>query len=722
MTKTQKTEIMTKHNFDNDPAKTFNSRIQKLEKILLELEIDTPQGKSHLQRWHQTLSTLAGLRSSFSLPVTCIGPVKSGKSTLINTLAGADLLPTGAGITTSFPTTVSAGKKFSAHIQLQPENTINEMFTRAANLLFSDDLSERQLSLFKPTDRLQIDDLLNNYQRSSKLTQHGIFNESYRLLRNLTNGADTVAEHYHNQQLNFTIDDPEDHRYRLFIRDETLSPYLLGIEIKAALKLLPPFLALRDLPGLDTPNPSHQSIIVQQLSDSPALIYVISSRIGLRQADYQLLEHLRELGLEERLLFVINLDLDEHHSKNELETIITRCSVELHELGFKQSLYAFSTLALFWSRPEIFAQLSKTCQQRLSRWEEESEKFSLSSFGAERFLERLLDLGKNRATTALLQHSEKRLKQVINNCKRLIKTRLAGLLGENDAIGLDLNLKHANRQKVDAVLKEAERIITGICSDIEKYSYSEIAVWLNNKGTEGLYSHLHQIIESYHPPLELLPEKSRNPLTPVRIIDNHFQLTIPGQLRERVVIETINFMTDLHQKINERLLNGCAPLFIICENFVSKECSPREELPLPIKIGGEMPEFTMSSNAEERFAIIDKIQNLITLWSKKLIHIRRRRPLGEEYGLQLKKATLRELPRWLGNYREQIKYAFLRHHLKECHDLISTFFVDLLASTEIALEHSEQLAGDNRLTTAKKIEELKKIEALLEGLKNSDQA
>lgn len=709
---------MTENSLNSEPAKSFSARINKLDKILAKLETDWPQGNSHLQRWRQTLTSLASLRSSFSLPVTCIGPVKSGKSTLINTLAGADLLPTGAGITTSFPTTVSAGKDFSAHIELQPETTVNEMFSQAVNLIFSDDLGDQQLSLFKADDRLQIDALLNKFQHRSTLTRHGIFNESYRLLRNLINGAEKVAKHYLNQQHDFIINDPNDQRYRLFIRDEALSPYLLGIQIKAPLKLLPPYLALRDLPGLDTPNPSHQGVIVQQLGESPALIYVISSRIGLRQADYQLLEHLRELGLEERLLFVINLDLDEHQNKNELETMLDRCTKELREMGFTQPLYAFSALALFWSRAEIFAQLNKACQQRFTQWQEEGEKLATSTKGAEDFLIRLFDLGENEATTALLQHSEKRLQQIVGSTQRLIANQLARLSTEENALSSDQTCQHANRHKVDAVLKEAERIITGICSDIEKHSYIGITNWLNDKGDNSLNRYLSRIIDSYHPPLELLPEKNRNPLTPVRIIDNHFQLTIPSQLRERVVIETVKFMASLHLEINERLLNGCAPLFILCDNLIGKESVTQEELPLPVKIGGEMPEFTMSSQAEERFAIFDKIHDLAVLWSKKITRLKDRRPLGEEYGQQLKKATLKELPRWLGNYREQLKYAFLRHHLEECRELTSSFFIDLLTSTEMALEHSEQLTGNDRLTTAKKIEELKEIETLLNELRD----
>ncbi|MCD6292577.1 MAG: dynamin family protein [Deltaproteobacteria bacterium] len=702
---------------ENEAARTFSTKIKLLGIILSNLEADWPQNANHFQRWRQTLTTINSLRSSFSLPVTCIGPVKSGKSTLINTLVGADLLPTGAGITTSFPTTVNAGKSFSAHIELQPETIINKMFSQAVNLIFSDELDDRQLSLFNSADRLQIDALLKNYQHHGKLTRHGIFNESYRLLRNLVNGAGKVTENYRQQQLDFTINDPEDQRYRLFIRDETLSPYLLGFSIKAPLKLLPPYLALRDLPGLDTPNPSHQNIIVQQLSESPALIYVISSRIGLRQADYQLLEHLRKLDLEERLLFVINLDLDEHQDRDELETMVKRCTDELNELGFDQPLYAFSALALFWSRTEIRNQLNQASQQRFARWQGEGEKLAISMRGEKEFMAHLLDLGSNQATTAVLQHSEKRLRHIIDSTQRLIKNQITRLAGEDDALSSDLNQHHGNRHKIDAVLKECNRIVDGICNDVEKSCFNKIQSWLSDRGTKSLSHHLSRIIDSYQPPLELLPEKSHNPLTPVRIIDNHFQLTIPPQLRERMIVETLTFMNSLHTEINQQLLHGCAPLFIICENFTEENILNQEDLALPLKIGGKIPEFTLSSEAEERFAIIDKIQALALLFSKKIIRLKRRRPLGEEYAQQIKKTTLKELPRWLTNYREQLKYAFLRHHIDACRELIGTFFIDLLTSTEMALEHSEQFTGDNRVTAASKLEDLKKIEVLLEELK-----
>ena len=696
---------MTDDKLTND----FSFRIENLNKVLVQLENLWPENGELLQRWHQTLTTINELRLNFSLPVTCIGPVKSGKSTLINTLAGADLLPTGAGITTNFPTLLSAGKTFSAEIKLQPETVINEMFTRAANLLLSDDLKKSEPSLFTSDERLQVKELLNDYQIMGNLTRHGIFNESYRLLKNLTAGAEKVSKYYLNSELDFTIDNPDDPAYRRFIQDETLSPFLSEIHIKAPLTRLPAYLSLRDLPGLDTPNPSHQNIIIQQLSESPALIYVISSRIGLRQADYQLLEHLHELGLKERLLFVINLDLDVHDDKDDLNAMIRRCTDELDELGFTQSKYAFSALALFWSRTEISSTLNPTSKRRLQTWQEEQEKLAVSDTGARLFLERLQDLGKNEAGKTLLQHSDKRLLQVTNNTSRLINNELDRLAQTDESLHSDIDRRNSDRQRIDAVLNETERIIGGLCDEVERFCHNEITNWLNETREPGLRKQLEQIIDNYQAPLELLPEKSRNPLTPVRIIDNHFQLTVPAQIQEKATVETIRFLNKLHLKINERLLKGCAPLFIISENFVKTgEINP-DELPLPVKIGGKIPLFTMSSEAEERFAIVAKVCDLAQLLGRKIIRFRRKLSLGLEYSLQIKKAAHKELPRWLRNYQEQLKFALIRHHIDACRELVTSFFTDLLASTQTALKDSDKLTDDNREAAAKRVTELKEI-------------
>jgi len=695
-------------------TENFLRRIRDLEKILAQMEEYFPDN-SHLERWRQALPGLAELRRSYSLPLTCIGPVKSGKSTLINTLAGADLLPTGAGITTSFPTTVRAGKSFSARISLQPEETIREIFSQALELLFGEELEEPRPELFNPDDRARLMQLLDTCREQGGLTRHGIFDESYRLLRNLARGAERVAEYYRQQELEFTTADPEDQRYRDFIREEELSAYLKEVAIQAPLRLLPAYLALRDLPGLDTPNPSHQGLIIQQVGESPGLIYVISSRIGLRQADYQLLEHLRGLGLETRLLFVLNLDLDAHRDETELRAMTRRCREELHELGFNQPLYAFSALALYWTRsarPEALGAFEK---ERLERWQQEEQKFALAREGAESFLEKLAELGRNEATTALLEHSRKRLRQVIGGARRLLAARIAGLEGRSRDLDGDRQLRESDRQTLEAVLREIDQITVGIRDQVEKFAFNETARWLDRRGDDGLRRQLGGIVKRYQPPLDQIPEKYRNPLTPVKIISNHFQMTVPPQLSEKTVLETLAFLAGLHREINRRLLDGCAPLFVISERFTGRDRVAPEELPLPVRIEPGPPAFTMTSEAEQRFALLDRIREVVTLWGGRIFS-RRRAPLGEAFAEQLKRDTLKELPRWLGNYQEQVKYVCLRRHLEECRKLINGFFIDLLAGSGVVLEDQAARTADQEAAARQQLARLKELAAELEQL------
>mgnify|MGYP002045884287 FL=1 len=69
---------------------------------------------------------------------------------------------------------------------------------------------------------------------------------------------------------------------------------------------------IADCQGSDSPNPLHFAQVQEYASRSNLLIYVISSRIGIRQADVRLLRNLHQLGLADQIIFVINLDLNEH--------------------------------------------------------------------------------------------------------------------------------------------------------------------------------------------------------------------------------------------------------------------------------------------------------------------------------------------------------------------------------------------------------------------------
>ncbi|NIR17584.1 MAG: hypothetical protein GWN86_28220, partial [Desulfobacterales bacterium] len=56
------------------------------------------------------------------------------------------------------------------------------------------------------------------------------------------------------------------------------------------------------------------------------ILYVLSSRVGMRQADLKLIEAIKILRLLPQTLFILNIDLDEHSSEESLKRLQERVS------------------------------------------------------------------------------------------------------------------------------------------------------------------------------------------------------------------------------------------------------------------------------------------------------------------------------------------------------------------------------------------------------------
>jgi hypothetical protein len=359
--------------------------------------------------------------------------------------------------------------------------------------------------------------------------------------------------------------------------------------------------------------------------------------------------------------------------------------------------------------------LNQADRQRLQHWQEEKEKFAFSENGARDFLKHLTELGRNETATALLEHSEKRLRQIVNGALRLVEAEIRRLKDNSRELVADRNLQQEKRKTLATVLREIEYIIDGACNETEKFCFAKTSRWIERRDNTGLLQKLAAIVQGYKPPLEQLPEKYRNPLVPIKIINNHFQLTIPPRLKEQTTVETLRFMTGLQKEINQRLRDGCTPLFVVCERFSGRNCCGPQDLPLPTRIELELPAFVMFSEVEKRFALLDRIREFTSLWGRKLWN--RRQSAGEIHARQLTKETLRELPRWLSNYSEQLKYAYLRRHLEKCRKLIGSFFSDLLAGSDRELESGEKISAENREETNRRLQGLEKLATELERMR-----
>ena len=67
-------------------------------------------------------------------------------------------------------------------------------------------------------------------------------------------------------------------------------------------------------------------MLQEYLLSSHCILYLISSRVGIRQADLKLIEAIKILRLLPQTLFVLNVDLDEHDNMERLKRLQERQS------------------------------------------------------------------------------------------------------------------------------------------------------------------------------------------------------------------------------------------------------------------------------------------------------------------------------------------------------------------------------------------------------------
>ncbi len=679
--------------------------------ILRTMAVSIPEEERQVEKWGATVNELRHLSQEFSLPITIIGPVKSGKSTLINALVGAPLLPMGAGITTTFLTAVRHGEETGCRLDFIPFDQVEALFRNSCYRLFTAELEKTDISLADDQDRKLIAGLLATFARTEALTRQGSFNEHYRLLQNLLAGYPRVAPVYDRQELSRSFSREQADEFTRFITDEALSTYLEQATITYPFTILPPYVVLQDCQGLDTPSPGQQAITIHQLASSPVLVYVISSRMGLRQADYYLLEHLRELGLAARLLFVFNCDLMEHDNAADLERLLARCRRELEEMGFSQPCFPLSALYHLYTRRRESHSLNQVEEQRWQLWQHDQEKLAIATAAMTDFLDRLRQISEQEAAQALLHHINGRMRHIINRAVALLGRRRQLLQRQQHQTGSTVSDFAASREKLRQLEEQVKNTLQTITAEMEKKYFRQIETWFNQPAPDGIRPQLEALIHDYQAPEDLVPEKSRNPLLPVKVLENHFRQTVLPRLQEKLEIARSQFWQELEKDINRDFTDRSTPLFFLLQKAMSTEMAAEEtpHLPAPINWAARLPSFSFSTPISERFAPVSRFSLLGRILADKLKRLRQKSSWQESILTPLRRQTSLELRGRLLDYQEQLKFIFLRPYLEEYRRLLEDFFTDFLHFSSLEM-------GERQNTLAEELQQRQELLQVVDSL------
>ncbi|MEC7217594.1 MAG: dynamin family protein [SAR324 cluster bacterium] len=340
------------------PLAETRSQLEKLAELLQWK--DAPQ----LRHWQETLQHAEARLQQAKVRIAVLGAVKSGKSTLLNALLGADRLRRGAGILTSIVTRVQPGEISRAHLRFKSKSLLDRQFQAALAFLQSSDSSLPSCELDHASERQSVLHWLDE-QPVAEDTSH--FGEERAFLRACLVGYSEAVGYLSNSTEVQTWSGEESYQHQAWVEQDARAVFL------EALLLEEPGWTwqgteIADCQGSDSPNPLHFVQVQEYASRSNLLIYVISSRIGIRQADVRLLRNLHQLGLADQTIFVINLDLNEHEEQADVGRITEQILRDLRQCGWQQPHYfTLSALHLLLQRK---LELTTREQKQLEFWQD----------------------------------------------------------------------------------------------------------------------------------------------------------------------------------------------------------------------------------------------------------------------------------------------------------------------------------------------------------------
>ena len=261
--------------------------------------------------WEKTCAALPGQLEEETIRVAVVGPIKSGKSTFLNCLLKGDFLKRGAGVVTSIVTRVRSGDRVRATLYYKSWAEVNQDMQQALVLFPSANWrsGEGPFDIRRERERSELQHALNALNEDQRISDDAR-NRNMVLLSCYLKGYDTVRRFLTDHQATQHYEAERFIEHWKFSGNESLAVYVKDIQLDIDTGGLGSNIEIADCQGSDSSNPLHLAMIQDYLRLAHLLIYVISSRTGLRRADIKFLSMIKKMGILDNILFVLNSDFN----------------------------------------------------------------------------------------------------------------------------------------------------------------------------------------------------------------------------------------------------------------------------------------------------------------------------------------------------------------------------------------------------------------------------
>lgn len=687
--------------------------------------------------WEETCKGINKQIEKEIIRVAVVGSIKSGKSTFINALFKGDYLKRGAGVVTSIVTRVCSGKSLKAKLLFKTWDEINADIRQAMVLLpsLSQDSEKGHYDIRRRKDRKDLEQALTALS-TEQLINKGARNVNSILLSSYLKGYESVQDIIASEPMVKQYEDDRFREHRAFVSNEFLAVYLRDIHLEINSDKIDRHIEIADCQGSDSPNPLHIAMIQDYLLLTHLIIYVISSRTGLREADIKFLSMIRKMGIMDNILFVVNCDFSEHESTSELNTLIKKIKEELSLIKPAPEIFSFS--ALFNLFKKLRQNLSSKDSLRLDQWEQERGLTAFSDREAERFaLTFHQKLTKDRYTLLLQNHLE-RLDVISKGIDQWILIN-QNMLAKDASSAMEIANKVKHHQKSMNQMKSIiKSTLDGAVQEIEKKLKKDIDRFFDVKSGGAINDAVEfcrNYQTSYHDYQENL--KASGFSNTLYLIFQDFKQALDTFMAETLNPEIIRFAREQEARIREHFDAIAGPYELMVQDALAEynslmesfgiDCiqntQKRIELPdidtikslaglsLPPAVASLRYTAKIKTEAVMRLGFYTAIKLFKRLLKRPLQSQNEEAVLALKDGvLRMKRETERSIIFLFKDYRENIKFQYIFKLVDAVSNKFYQALLDRFQAYVTDLMNVVELVSDTRVDKERTTELLKEME------------
>ena len=538
-----------------DTYRTLKDEILKINQDVLALfaTAKTIPGMADYSfgEWEKACEYLPGQLAENTIRVAIVGTIKSGKSTFLNSIFKGEYVKRGAGVITSIVTRVRNAERLRAKLFFKSWDEINAEMEQALVLFPSADwlAEDGRFDIRKKKQREKLRKALGELSEEQLITR-STRNINNVLLTSYLKGYETVSSLITLETGIQLYEGDRFNDHKAFVGNELLAVYLKDVLLEINSDYVQSNIEIADCQGSDSSNPLHLAMIQDYLLLTHLIVYVVSSRTGLRQADIRFLSMIKKMGIMDNIVFVVNCDFSEHESIEDLQKLVDRIREEIALIKPDPDVYCFSALFNLFS--SLADELSEKDRLRYDYWKADGELIGLSHSNSTRFETVFYERLARKRYSLLLRNHVERLGVIFDGIGEWIGLNRDVLVNDADSVAGILKKIAIHQKRLNQIQSSIKKTLSGAVPEIRKELQGEVHRFLDAQ-SGPVAKDLRNFIRAYTPISEKFQSNPKEIDFSQRLylLFQDFKQRLDAHITEVINPEVLRFVHDREKRIEE---------------------------------------------------------------------------------------------------------------------------------------------------------------------------